>query len=122
MTGVNHKILREMRKFNDNFAKFPAGRVITKRVNSELSKWIMTMKRLCCANAQDLGREYLTLDGIPGQIDANNLESKMLAIFKKFSCIIDSIFIFDGCHCLDENNENNELFSSSCVARIANKF
>ena len=82
----------------------------------------MTMKRLCCANAQYLGREYLMLDKIPGQIDVNNLESKMLPIFKKFSCIVDSIFIIDDCHYLGENNENNELFSSSCVVRIANKF
>ena len=36
---------QEMRKFNDNFAKRQAELVVTKLVNSELCKRIVTVKR-----------------------------------------------------------------------------
>ena len=36
-------MLQEMRKFNDNFAKRQAEIVVTKRVNSELCKRIVTV-------------------------------------------------------------------------------
>ena len=45
-------MLQDMHKFNDNFAKLEPELVVNKRVNSELCKRIMTMKRQCWANAQ----------------------------------------------------------------------
>ena len=36
-------MLQEMRKFNDNFAKRQAELVVTKRVNSEICKRIVTV-------------------------------------------------------------------------------
>ena len=39
-------MLQEMHKFNYNFAKPEAELVVTKRVNSELCKRIVTMERL----------------------------------------------------------------------------
>ena len=42
-------MLQDMRKFNDNFAKLQAELVVTKRVNSELCKRIVTVRQ-CWAN------------------------------------------------------------------------
>ena len=39
----DNAMLQEMRKFNDNFAKRQAEIVVTKRVNSELCKRIVTV-------------------------------------------------------------------------------
>ena len=65
-----------MRKFNDNFAKLEAEPVVTKRVNSELCKRIVTMERQCWSNAQYSRRECLKVVGRPQQVDDKNLEKK----------------------------------------------
>ena len=54
-----------MRKFNDNFAKIQTELVLTKRVNSELYKRIVTVERQCWANAQYSRRERLEVAEIP---------------------------------------------------------
>ena len=90
-------MLQEMRKFNDNFAKLQAERVVTKRVTSELCKRIVTIEPQCWANAQYSRRECLEVAGIPRQVDDKNLETKVLSIFQKIGCTIDSTFI-DDCH------------------------
>ena len=43
ITEDNNAMLQEMRKFNDNFAKRQAELVVTKRVNSEICKRIVTV-------------------------------------------------------------------------------
>ena len=58
-------------KFNDNFAKFQAELVVTKRVNSELCKRIVTMERKCRANSQYSRKECLEVVGIP-RLGENN--------------------------------------------------
>ena len=50
ITEDNNAMLQEMRKFNDNFAKRQAELVVTKRVNSELCKRIVTVERQCWEN------------------------------------------------------------------------
>ena len=45
ITKDNNAMLQEMRKFNDNFAERQAELVITKYVNSELCKRIVTVER-----------------------------------------------------------------------------
>ena len=50
ITEDNNAMLQEIRKFNDNFAKFQAELVVTKRVNSELCKRIVTVERQCWEN------------------------------------------------------------------------
>ena len=75
-------MLQKKHKFNDNFAKLQAELVVTKRVNSELCKRIVTMERQCWANAQYSRRECLEVAGIPRQVDDKKLETKVLSIFR----------------------------------------
>ena len=65
-------MLQELRKFNDSFAKLQAELVVTKRVNSELCKRIVTMERQCWANAQYSKRACLEVAGIPRQVEDKN--------------------------------------------------
>ena len=97
-------MLHEMRKLNDSFAKIQAEWVVTKCVNSELCKRIVTMERQCWANAQYSRRECLEVAGIPRQVDDKNLETKVLSIFQKIGCTIDPTFT-DDCHRLGKNND-----------------
>ena len=103
ITEDNNAMLQEMRKFNDNFAKLQAERVVTKRVTSELCKRIVTIEPQCWANAQYSRRECLEVAGIPRQVDDKNLETKVLSIFQKIGCTIDPTFI-DDCHRLGKSN------------------
>ena len=75
-------MLQKKHKFNDNFAELQAELVVTKRVNSELCKRIVTMERQCWANAQYSRRECLEVAGIPRQVDDKKLETKVLSIFR----------------------------------------
>ena len=52
ITEDKNAMLQEMHKLNDKFAKLQAELVVTKRVNIELCKRIVTMERQCWANAQ----------------------------------------------------------------------
>ena len=52
MSQVNKEVVEEMRKFNENFSKLQSELSIVKRVNTELNKRIVTLERLCWANAQ----------------------------------------------------------------------
>ena len=99
ITEDNNAMLQEMRKFNNNFAKLQAELVVTKRVNSELCKRIVTVECQRWANAPYSRRECLEVAGIPRQVDDKNLETKVLSIFQKIGCTIDSTFI-DDCHWL----------------------
>ena len=90
-------------KFNDNFAKLQA-ELVTRRVNSELCKRIVTVECQCWANAQYSRRECLEVAGIPRQVDDKNLETKVLSIFQKIGCTIDPTFT-DDCHRLGKNND-----------------
>ena len=91
-------------KFNDNFAKFQAELVVTKRVNSEFCERIVTMERQCRANAQYSRREYLEVAGIPRKVDDKNLEANVMSIFQRICCTINPTII-DDCHRLGENND-----------------
>ena len=97
ITEDNNAMLQEIRKFNDNFAKFQAELVVTKRVNSELCKRIVAVERQCWANAQYSRKECLEVAGIPRQVDDKNLIKKVLSIFQRIGCTIDPTFI-DDCH------------------------
>ena len=97
-----------MRKFNDNFAKIQTELVLTKRVNSDLYKRIVTLERQCRANAQYSRRERLEVAEIRRQVDDKNLETKVLSIFQKIGCIIDPTFI-DDCHQLGKNNDRDTV-------------
>ena len=97
ITEDNNAMLQEMRKFNDNVAKLQAELVVTKRVNGELCKRIVTVERQCWGNAQYSRKECLEVAGIPQQLDDKNLMKKVLSIFQRIGCTIGPIFI-DDCH------------------------
>ena len=97
ITEDNNVMLQEMRKFNDNFTKLQAELVVTKHVNSELCKRIVTVERKCWANIQYSRRECLEVTEITRQVDDKNLETKVLPFFQKIGCTIDPTFI-DDCH------------------------
>ena len=88
ITEDNNAMLQEMHKFNDNSAKPQAELVVTKHVNSELCKRIVTVECQCWANAHYSRRKCLEVAGIPRQVDDKNLETKVLPIYQKFGCTI----------------------------------
>ena len=77
----SNELLEEIRKFNDNFSKLQSELAVTKQVNTELTKRIVTLERQCWANAQYSRKECLEVVGIPRQVDDNLLETKVLSIF-----------------------------------------
>ena len=76
----NNELLEEIRKFNDNFSKLQSELAVTKQVNTELTKRIVTLERQCWANAQYSRKECLEVVETPCQVDDNLLETKVLSI------------------------------------------
>ena len=76
---------------------------VTKQVNTELNKRIVTLERQYWVNAQYCRRECLKVVGIPHQVDDNQLETEVLSLFEKVGCKIDPRFI-DYCHRFGKNN------------------
>ena len=87
MFEVNHEVVEEMRKFNENVSKFQC-------VNTEIG-WV---------NAQYSRKEFVEVVGIPSQIDGKHLEVKVLPIFQKVGWTSVLEFI-DDCHRLGKNND-----------------
>ena len=48
----SNELLEEIRKLNDNFSKLQSELAVSKQVNTELTKRIVTLERQCWANAQ----------------------------------------------------------------------
>ena len=78
----NTEILEEVRKLNDKFTNLESQLLVTKNVNS--------LERQCWANAQYSRRECLEVAGIPESVKQNELEDKVLRIFKNAGCDIPS--------------------------------
>ena len=95
-------------KFNNNFSKLQSDLAVTKQVNTEPTKRIVTLERQCWANAQYSRKECLELVGLPHQVDDNQLETKVLSIFGKAGFTIDPGFI-DDCHRLGKNNDRVKI-------------
>ena len=57
MSEVNNEVVEEMRKFNETFSKLQSELSIAKRVNTEMTKRIVTLERQCWANVQYSRRE-----------------------------------------------------------------
>ena len=73
-------------------------------MNTELTKWIVTLECRCWGKAQYSRKECLEVVGIPRQVDGNLVETKVLSIFEKVGCAIDLGFI-DDCHRLGKNSD-----------------
>ena len=99
-----NELLEEIRKFNDNFSKLQCELAVTKQVNAELTKRIVTLERQCWANTLCSRKECLAVVGIPWQVDDNLLKTKVLSIFEKVCCTIHPDFV-DDCHRLGKNSD-----------------
>ena len=97
MSEVNKEVVGEIPKFNENFSTLQSELSIAKRVNTELTKKIVTLERQCWVNAQCSRKECVEVIGISCQVDDKHLEAKVLSIFQKIGCTIAPEFIND-CH------------------------
>ena len=87
----------EIRTLNDTFSKLEADKKIAKNINNLLSQRVVDLERQCWANAQYSRRECLEIVGIPRSVDDNSLEEKVIQVFEKVGCNIDSSNI-EACH------------------------
>ena len=80
-----------------DFSKLEANIQVTRNVNFNLSKRLVTIERKCYTNEQYSRRECLEISGIPENVADNSLESKVLEIFEEIDIPIDSTLVED-CH------------------------
>ena len=93
----NIKILEEVRKLNEKFTNLESQLLVRKNFNSLLQQRGIDLGRQCWANAQYSRRDWLEVPGIPEPVEQNELEDKVLRIFKKVGCDILSDNI-EACH------------------------
>ena len=96
--------LDEIRKLNDNFRKLEADVTVAKNISNLLSQRVVDLERQCWANAQYSRRECLEVVGIPCSVDGNILEEKVIQVFQKVGCNIDSSNI-EACHRITKKND-----------------
>ena len=96
--------LDEIRKINDHFSKLEADVTIAKNINNLLSQRVVDLERQCWANAQYSRRECLEVAGIPRSVDDNISEEKVIQVFEKVGCSIDSSNI-ETCHRITKKND-----------------
>ena len=83
--SVNNEILDQVRQLNQKFSQLESENSIVNQANSLLSKRLVNMERQCWANAQYSRRKCLEVMGIPDSVQNNELEDKVLNIFKKIA-------------------------------------
>ena len=93
----------EIRKLNDNFSKLQADIKTAKHINNLLSQRVVDLERECWANAEYSRRECLEIVSIPRSVDDNSLEEKVVQVFEKVGCNIDSSNI-EVCHRITKRN------------------
>ena len=99
----NANILEEVCALNEKFTTLESQLLITKNVNSLLQERVIDLERQCWANAQYSRRECLEVSGIPNTIKQDELENKVLTIFKKVGCDIKNENI-EACHRVRRQN------------------
>ena len=77
---------------------------IAKNINNLLSQRVVDLKRQCWANAQYSRRECLEFVGIALSADDNSLEEKVIQVFEKVGCNIDSSNI-EACNRITKRND-----------------
>ena len=77
---------------------------IAKNINNLLSQRVVGLERQCWANAQYLRRECLEIVGIPRSVDDISLEEKVIQVFEKVGCKIDSSNI-EACDLITKRND-----------------
>ena len=99
----NIKILEEVRKLNEKFTNLESQLLVRKNFNSLLQQRGIDLGRQCWANAQYSRRDWLEVPGIPEPVKQNELEDKVLRIFKKVGCDTPSDKI-EACHRVGRHN------------------
>ena len=104
MESANNEILHQVRQLNQKFSQLESEDSIVKQANSLLLKRLVDMERQCWANAQYSRRECLEVVGIPDSVQNNELEDKVLTIFKKIGSEVSPRDI-ESCHRLKKDND-----------------
>ena len=81
--SANNEVFDQVRQLNQKFSQLETENCIVKQTNSLLSKRLVHMEKQCWANAQYSRKECLEVVGIPDSVQNNELEDKVLTIFKK---------------------------------------
>ena len=102
--SANNKILDQVRQLNQKFSQLKSENSTVKQANSLLSKRLDDMERHCWTNAQYSRRDCLEVVRIPGSVQNNQLEDKVLTIFKKIGSEVSPRDI-GGCHHLKKDND-----------------
>ena len=117
--------LDEIRTLNDIFSKLEADVKIAKNINNLLSQRVVDLERQCWANAQYSRRECRETVGIPHSVDENSLEEKVIQVFEKVGCNIESSNTEAG-HCITKrNNRVKKCYQSKRIfknSKWINKF
>ena len=114
MSEVSNEVVEEMCKFNENFSKLQSELSIAKRVNTELTKRIVTLERQCWANAQYSRKECVEVVGIPRQVNDKHLEVKGCQSSKRL--LLNSLMTV-----IDLVKTTTVSMLNSLVRRTANK-
>ena len=99
--SANNEILSQVRQLNQKFSQLESENSVVKQANSLLSK---RLERQCWANAQYSRRMCNEVVGIPDSIQNNELEGKVLTIFKKIGSEISPRNI-EACHRRKKDND-----------------
>ena len=102
--SANNKILDQVRQSNQKFSQLEAENSVVKQANSLLSKRLVDMEKQCWTNAQYSKRECIEVVGIPDSVQNNELEEKVLNIFKKISSEVSPHDI-EACHRLKKDSD-----------------
>ena len=111
--SANNKILDQIRQLNQKFSQLEAENSVVKRANSLYLKRLVDMERQCWANAQYSRRECLGVVGIPDSVQNNELEDKLVTIFKKIGSEV-SPRNTEAYHRLKRNNDRVIVKFSRC--------
>ena len=76
---------------------------IAKSINNLLLQRVFDLDRQCWTNAQYSRRECLEIVSIPCSVNDNSLEEKVIQVFEKVGCNIDSGNI-EVCHRITKRN------------------
>ena len=102
--SANNEVIDQVSQLNQKFSQTKSENSIVKQANSLLLKRLVNMERQCWANAQYSRRECLEVVGIPDSVQNNELEDKVLTIFKKIGSEVSPRDI-EACHRLKKDND-----------------
>ena len=113
MESANNEILNQVCQRNQKFSQLEAENSIAKQVNSLFSKRLVDIERQCWVNPQYSREGCLEVVGIADSVQNNELEDKVLTIFKKSGNEV-SPRDTEACHHLKKENGKAIVKFSQC--------